>query len=54
MDFFSIDYILALRGLGGCCPLKFLHALQIGQGLLAHTQKGMGSLPRQKKIIVKT
>jgi len=39
MDFFSGDYILALRG---CCPLKFLHALQIDQGLLAHTQRGMG------------
>jgi len=34
MDFFSGDYISALRG---CCPLKFLHALQIDQVLLAHT-----------------
>ena len=30
-------YILALRG---CCALKFLHALEIDQGLLAHTPKG--------------
>ena len=34
---FSGDYISALRG---CCPLKFLHALDIDQGLLAHTPKG--------------
>ena len=37
---FSGDYILPLRG---CCPLKFLHALQIDQGLVAHTRRGMGS-----------
>jgi len=33
---FSGNYILALRG---CCPLKFLHALQIDQGYLAHTPR---------------
>jgi len=31
------DYISALRG---CWPLKFSHALEIDQGLLAHTHKG--------------
>jgi len=31
---FSGDYISALRG---CCALKFLHVLEIHQGLLAHT-----------------
>ena len=37
---FSGDYISALRG---CCALKFLHALQIDQALLAHTGIGRGS-----------
>jgi len=37
MDFFSGDYILALRG---CCALKFLHTLEIDKGLLAHTRRG--------------
>jgi len=36
---FSTDYISALRG---CWPLKFLHALQIDQGLVAHTPNGNG------------
>jgi len=36
---FSGEYISALRG---CWPLKFLHALQIDQGLLAHTPNGDG------------
>ena len=39
MDFFSEDYISALRG---CCSLKFLHTLEIDKGLLAHTRKGTG------------
>jgi len=41
---FSEDYISALRG---CWPLKFLHALEIDQGLLAHTPGGLtlGSAP---------
>jgi len=34
---FSGDYISALRG---CCPLKFLHVVQIDQGLLWHTPRG--------------
>jgi len=46
---FSGDYISALRG---CCPLKFLHALEIDQGLLAHTPRG-SRVPPQKKLIVK-
>jgi len=41
-------YISALRG---CCALKFLHALEIDEGYLAHTQTGMG-VP-QKILIVK-
>jgi len=39
MDFFSGDYISALRG---CCALKCLHALEIDQGYLAHTLTGTG------------
>jgi len=42
-------YISALRGY---CALKFLHALEIDQGLLAHTHRGWGP-PPQKKVIVK-
>ena len=34
---FSGDYISVLKG---CWPLKFLHALEIDQSLLAHTPKG--------------
>jgi len=40
---FSGDYISALRG---CCPLKFLHELEIDQGLLAHTYKGDEGPPK--------
>jgi len=40
---FSEDYISALRG---CCPLKFLHALQIDPGLLVHTPKRNGGPPK--------
>jgi len=39
---FGRDYISALRG---CCALKFLHALQIGQALIAHTRSGTGVPP---------
>jgi len=39
MDFFSGDYISALRG---CCALKFSHALKIDQPLLAHTPRWDG------------
>ena len=45
---YSGDYISALRG---CCPLKFLHALETDQGLLAHTHKGVEGPP--KNLIVK-
>jgi len=41
---FSGDYISALRG---CCPLKFLHALEIDQGLLAHIHKGVEGPPKK-------
>jgi len=40
---FSGDYISAPTGF---CPLKFLHALEIDQGLLAHTPKGDGGPPK--------
>ena len=43
---FSVNYISALRG---CCALKFLHALEIDQGHLAHTPTWTG-VPPQKKI----
>ena len=46
--FFEGDYISALRG---CCPLKFLHALEIDQDYLAHTPTGRVSL--KKNLIVK-
>ena len=40
---FSTDYISALRG---CWSLKFLHATEIDQSLLAHTPNGMGVCDR--------
>jgi len=43
---FSGDYISTLRG---CCALKFLHTLEIDQGLLAHTRRGPGVPPPKKK-----
>jgi len=46
---FLAYYISALRG---CCALKFLHALDIGQGYLAHTPTGTGSPPQKKNLIV--
>jgi len=43
---FSRNYISSSRG---CCwPLKFLHTLDTGQGLLAHNKPGRGS-PRNFK-----
>jgi len=39
-------YISALRG---CCALKFLHALEIDKGYLAHPQLGRGS---PQKILI--
>ena len=47
MDFLTGDYISAVRG---CCTVKFLYALEIDQGYLAHTLTGTGS-PPQKKIV---
>ena len=44
--FLGGDYILALRG---CCPLKFLYALEIDHVLIAHTRMGMGS---PKKLLI--
>jgi len=46
---FSGDYISSIKG---CCPLKFLHTLEIAQGYIAHTTTGMG-VPLPKKIICK-
>jgi len=47
MDFFSRYYISALRGR---CALKFLHTLEIDQGLgpTSTHPKGDGSLPPKK------
>jgi len=45
MHFFAY-YISTLRG---CCALKFLHALEIDQALLAHTPSGAGS---PQKILI--
>jgi len=44
---FSGDYISAIRG---CCPLKFLRALEIDPGYLAHTITGTGSPKNKKKL----
>ena len=38
MDIFGRLYF----GLQGCCALKFLHPLEIDQGLLARTPTGTG------------
>jgi len=43
VPFYSGDCISALRG---CCALKFLHALQIDQGYLAHIPTGTGFPPK--------
>jgi len=43
---FSGDCISALRGFWS---LKFLHALEIDQGLLAHTHNGNGGAPKKFK-----
>ena len=40
--YFSGDYISALRG---CSPFKFLYALEIDQGLIAHTPRGGAGFP---------
>jgi len=47
-EIFSGNYISALRG---CCAMKYLYALQIDQGYLAHTPTGTG-VPL-KNLIVK-
>ena len=41
---FLANYISAIRG---CCALKFLHALQIGQALLAHIRTGRDVPPKK-------
>jgi len=43
---FSADYISAPRG---CWPLKFLHALDTGHGLLAHTANRVRGPPQNFK-----
>ena len=43
---FSEDYISAHKGRW---PLKFLHALDTGQDLLAHTTNGVGVHPKNCK-----
>jgi len=44
---FSKDYISAPKGRW---PLKFLHALDTGQGLLAHTTNGVGGPPKNLRV----
>jgi len=45
MEFFSGNYnISALRGF---CAMKFLYALEIEQGYLAHTPTGTGVPPKK-------
>ena len=39
MEFFSGNNISALMG---CCAMKFLYAVEIDQGYLAHTLIGTG------------
>ena len=46
MDFLSENYISAPRGRW---PLKFLHALDTGQGLLAHTTNWVRGPPQNFK-----
>jgi len=41
---FLAEYISAHRG---CCALKILHALEIDQALIAHTQSGTGVPPNK-------
>jgi len=43
---FTGDYISAVRGR---CTVKFLYALEIDQGYLAHTLTGTGVSPPKKK-----
>ena len=45
MRIFSGDCIFALKG---GCALKFLHALEIDQGYVAHTPIGTGIPPKKK------
>ena len=40
----------SISALRGCCALKFLHALQIDQALLAHIGTGMGPPPKKKSL----
>jgi len=46
VDVFQDTIFAALKG---CCALKFLSALEIDQGYLAHTRTGTGSPPPKKK-----
>jgi len=43
-EFLGEDYILAPKGF---CALKFMHALEIAQALIAHTRSGTG-VPSKK------
>ena len=47
-EIFSENYISALRG---CCAMKFLYALEIDQGYLAHTPTGTGVPPKNILIV---
>ena len=46
-EFLGADYILAPRGF---CALKFIHALEIAQALIAQTRSGTGVPPPNKKF----
>jgi len=51
-SFFELPWPIALKlchisALGGCCALKFLHALEIDLGYLAHTPTGTGVPPKK-------
>ena len=46
---FLADYISAPRGF---CALKFIHALEIDQVLIAHTQMRMRVPPPKKKLLI--
>ena len=50
LRFFCLaSHVFSNYALRGCCPRKFLHALEIDQVLLVHTPRGRGSPPKKNK-----
>ena len=47
VDFFGETIFQPYRG---CCALKFIHALEIAQALIAHTQSGTGVPPKNLSV----